>query len=63
MATFVLQSLGCDVAALNTVHFSKPTQQQKREAEILRHLSPGISHYSVDTMMICGQAITPGMVK
>lgn len=24
MATFVMQSLGCDVAALNTVHFSEP---------------------------------------
>lgn len=23
MATFVMQSLGCEVAALNTVHFSK----------------------------------------
>lgn len=25
MATLVMQSLGCDVAALNTVHFSTPT--------------------------------------
>ena len=25
MATFVMQALGCDVAALNTVHFSMAT--------------------------------------
>jgi hypothetical protein len=24
MATFVMQALGCDVSALNTVHFSMP---------------------------------------
>jgi pyridoxal/pyridoxine/pyridoxamine kinase len=25
MASFVMQSLGCDVSAINTVHYSTPT--------------------------------------
>jgi hypothetical protein len=33
MATLVMQLLGCDVAALNTVHFSN-------EPNILRHVEP-----------------------
>jgi pyridoxine kinase len=32
MATFVLQSLGCDVAALNTVHFSKDSISRSKTA-------------------------------
>ena len=28
MATFALQTLGCDVAAINTVNFSKSAAQQ-----------------------------------
>lgn len=27
MATFVMQSLGCEVAGINTVHYSKDIQQ------------------------------------
>ena len=30
MAAFVMQALGCDVAALNTVQFSKKTQNGRR---------------------------------
>ena len=38
MAAFVMQSLGCDVAALNTVHFSmgaSPTSSQYDTAYVL----------------------------
>jgi Pyridoxal/pyridoxine/pyridoxamine kinase len=40
MATFVMQSLGCEVAALNTVHFST--------------LQPGLDNPSPDSHAIAG---------
>ena len=40
MATFVLQSLGCDVAAMNTVHFSKASISRSRETAPVKILFP-----------------------
>jgi len=65
MATFVLQSLGCDVAALNTVHFSRPTISHKELGwRNLPDLSPH-PHCSAanDTMITWNQAITPATAK
>lgn len=49
MATFVMQALGCDVAALNTVHFSMACSSVSCPSSVLPHplntahllLSPG----------------------
>lgn len=34
MATFVMQSLGCDVSAINTVHYSKHPSACPKRLEI-----------------------------
>jgi pyridoxal/pyridoxine/pyridoxamine kinase len=51
MATFVLQSLGCDVAALNTVHFSRSAYEHKLDRELTRSFSTSSLLYGDDTMM------------
>lgn len=36
MATFIMQALGCEVSAINTVHYSQPTHPMTRALATLQ---------------------------
>jgi pyridoxal/pyridoxine/pyridoxamine kinase len=63
MATFVLQSLGCDVAALNTVHFSKSVMSTITDGELTGSFSTSLLLYGDDTVITRNQAITLATAK
>ncbi|EED17126.1 pyridoxal kinase, putative [Talaromyces stipitatus ATCC 10500] len=70
MATFVMQSLGCEVAAINTVHFSNHTgycqvKGTKTSAEDIRNLYEGLTQsYLTDfDVLLSGYAPSAAAVE
>ncbi|KAJ5115449.1 hypothetical protein NUU61_001208 [Penicillium alfredii] len=70
MATFVMQSLGCEVAALNTVHFSNHTGYRqfkgtRATAQEITDLYQGLaqSHLTDFDVMLSGYAPSAAAVK
>ncbi|KAL9101846.1 MAG: hypothetical protein Q9187_009192 [Circinaria calcarea] len=70
MAAFVMQSLGCEVAALNTVHFSNHTAYRqvkgtKASAEEIQDIYDGLKQSSLTDfdVMLSGYAPSAGAVE
>ncbi|KZF25909.1 Ribokinase-like protein [Xylona heveae TC161] len=65
MATFVMQSLGCEVAALNTVHFSNHTGYRhfrgtRATAEEMRDIYDGLKHNYLNEFDMMLSGYVPG---